>query len=164
VAGCCALTGGHARWPRTAALAGALLLGGCGSFLGFGGPTSDLETVEFIVLPGINDDTALAAELVLVRSEALEKRLAELTAAKYFASKRDLANTFPRQFDVVRWELAPGQSAPTKPLPDGADDARAAFLFVNYRAEGTHRARLESYEDVLVTLDTDGFRLSELDD
>ena len=140
-----------------------LLLAACNPF-NLGRPTIDTERVEFVVQPGINDNTALAAELVLVYASALESELSEMTASAYFAGRRDLANTFPKQFDTVRWELAPGQRAPSKPLPDDAGDARAAFLFVNYRADGVHRARLDAYERVLVTLEADGFRLAELDE
>jgi hypothetical protein len=156
----------HCRRSRSAGIAVlsiGLLLAACNPF-DFGRPTIDTERVEFVVQPGINDNTALAAELVLVYAAALESELSEMTASAYFAGRRDLANTFPKQFDTVRWELAPGQRAPSKPLPDDAGDARAAFLFVNYRADGVHRARLDAYDAVLVTLEADGFRLAELDE
>jgi hypothetical protein len=156
----------HCRFSPSAGIAGlsiGLLLAACNPFA-VGRPTIDTERVELVVQPGVNDNTALAAELVLVHTAALEKELSDMTASAYFAGRRDLANTFPKQFDTVRWELAPGQRAPSKPLPDDAGDARAAFLFVNYQAEGVHRARLGAYEAVLVTLEADGFRLAELDE
>ncbi|WP_200339202.1 hypothetical protein [Rhodovibrio sodomensis] len=156
----------HCRRSRSAGIAVlsiGFFLAACNPF-SLGRPTIDTERVEFVVQPGINDNTALAAELVLVYSSALESELSELTASAYFGARRDLANTFPKQFDTVRWELAPGQRAPSKPLPDDAGDARAAFLFVNYRADGVHRARLDAYDEVLVTLEADGFRLADLDE
>lgn len=146
-----------------AALLLALSLAGCAvpSFLSFKGDKVKWKQVTLAAKDDANNNSPVAVDVVFVTDEAMQARLAELPASKWFAGREDLSSTFPKEIRYRSWEVVPGQR-----LSIAGDDfegprVAAAFVFANYREPGAHRVRIDQFSGTLVIqLDAAAFTVS----
>ncbi|WP_454712745.1 hypothetical protein [Cupriavidus nantongensis] len=146
------------RWLATLWL--AALLGGCAaaSWLGFKGDKVNWKQVTLTAADDANGNSPVAVDVVLVSDAALQARLAELPAAKWFAGRGDLGSTYPGALRYRSWELVPGQRLEIAAQALQGPRVAAAFVFANYQAPGAHRARIEQFNGTLaVQLDGAAF-------
>ncbi|MGX6567583.1 hypothetical protein [Cupriavidus necator] len=143
-----------------AAVALAGLLGGCAasSWLGFKGDKVKWKQVTLTAAADANGNSPVAVDVVLVSDEALQARLADLPAAKWFAGRSDLGSTYPSGLRYRSWELVPGQRLDVPAEDLEGPRVAAAYVFANYQAPGAHRARVEQFNGTLaVQLDSAAF-------
>ncbi|HXZ00144.1 MAG TPA: hypothetical protein VEI03_09100 [Stellaceae bacterium] len=133
------------------ALLGAALLAGCGIFSS-ATPTIKSRSVEIEVAQGANQDSPIAIDIVYVYDPQLVTQLTQMTAHDWFLKRGQIRQAFPSGFDLTSFELVPGQKGPVETIPSASTDAIAAFVFADYAADGTHRARIDAIEHVLIAL------------
>lgn len=107
-----------------------------------------------------NGGSALAVDLVFVRSEILADELSKLEAVDYFKRREQIGRDHPTQFESRRWELAPGQIASDVDL-DPPCGVTAVLLFADFQAPGAHRLRLDDRKDAQIVLNADTLQLIE---
>jgi type VI secretion system protein len=139
------------------------LVAGCStpSFLSFKGDKVRWDRVTLVADDDVNNNSPLAVDVVFVTDDAMLARIAELPASKWFASRADLANTFPKSLQYKSWELVPGQRIELSGDSFGRPRVEAAFLFANYTDPGAHRVRIEQLNgNLAVQLNTYTFTVS----
>ncbi|CAB3872406.1 hypothetical protein ACTJNK_01550 [Achromobacter anxifer] len=154
-------------WARRAGLGGALILlaalAGC-SALGldyFKGEKPAWKQVVVSAADDANGDSPVAVDLVLVKDETLLARFAELTAAKWFAGRADLLNTYPQGLRYEGWEVVPGQHLTVPGEKLEGPRVAGAFVFARYAAPGAHRARVDAFSGrLLIRLENKGFTVT----
>ena len=134
------------------------LLAGCAMF---GGPKPvrpDWNSLAFAAAADANANSAVAADVVLVRDKAVLETLAGMSAARYFAAKADLLRTYPDALTALAVEITPGQLIQVERKRFQGERAWAAFAFANYAAPGEHRVRVPfDCRQCRVQLDATGF-------
>lgn len=105
-------------------------------------PELSLDTVSIYTDIDANQNSAIAVDLVIVYDEEVEKTLGKLSAAKYFASSKQLLLDNPTLLDIWHWELVPGQIVQNFEPPQEQGDAYAAYVFANYLTPGDHRLKV----------------------
>jgi type VI secretion system protein len=148
-------------------LLSAAALSGCGAVDMIKGvffprlPKVELGDIQVLSDSNANLNTALQLEIVFVKDPELLKKLSEISAARWFASRDDLRKTYPGGFESTEWELVPGQDlrVPREKFKDKR--ALAVMIFANYLTPGAHRARIDSYRNgVVIHLMARGFTVT----
>jgi type VI secretion system protein len=165
-------------WARTALIAPVLILAlaGCSAvtkftdsvkaagaeLLGTGKPQphpAPWKRVTVAASADANLNSPVALDLVFVRDAALLETLANMPAAKWFATRDDTQRAFPDGVGVISLEVVPGQ---TLQLTDPAQihqRALAILAFAAYSQPGEHRERLKpTTESYLLQLGPKGFK------
>ncbi len=124
---------------------------------------SRLDWSRFTVVAneGANLNTALAVDLVLVQDDALLGTLLAMPASKWFASRADMANTYPEQLRYLSVEVVPGQVMALPLDKIGHERVVGALVFADYQTPGEHRLRVSPLQgDVLIQLDARSFAVA----
>jgi len=109
-------------------------------------PRSAWYTLRVKVENDANERTPVPVDFVLVWDKAVAGKVATLTAADWFATKKtELRQDDPdeRKLTVCEWEWVPGQAVPEINLAVPAAARKwthGVFVFANYRSAGTHRS------------------------
>lgn len=115
-------------------------------------PELDIQSVSIYTEPDANQNSATAVDLVIIYDEELVKIIAQMSAAKYFGSSRQLLMDNPTLLEIWRWELVPGQVVQGFQPPQEEGPAFAAFVFANYLSPGDHRIKVPPSGIVKVVL------------
>jgi type VI secretion system protein len=149
-----------ARRHLLAAAVALPALAGCGTIGGwFGGPSVELDQITLSAMTGINNDSPIAVDLVIVYDTGLIDRVAALTAHDWFGNRAQMQRDFPNDLQVIGWEVVPGQTLQDQPV-DRRGGARAGFIFANYFSAGDHRLRLGDQSELTVRLLDAGFTVT----
>ncbi|WP_313378568.1 hypothetical protein [Achromobacter insolitus] len=141
-------------WMLLMALAGCSALG----LDYFKGEKAAWTQVVVSAADDANGDSPVAVDLVLVRDETLMARFTELTAARWFAGKADLLNTYPQGLRYDGWEVVPGQHLTVPGEKFEGPRVAGAFVFARYAVPGAHRARVDAFSGrLLIRLENKGF-------
>lgn len=136
------------------------VLAGCGanSRSLFGGTM----TVSLWSDPGINQDSPVPVELVVVYDRALLQLLLTYSADTWFAKREQIRRDYPDGGGFVSrsWELVPGQDWGPDKLDFGVG-ARGALVFADYFAPGDHRQRVDPHQNVVIRLEEDDFTVQQ---
>jgi len=138
-----------------------LVLAACGGnrLSLFGGDV----TAQVVVDSGINQDSPVPVELVVVYDKGLLDQLLTLTARDWFTKKDQIRRDYPgdEAFVSIFWELVPGQVMPAQELSFGVG-ARAGIVYADYFAPGDHRARIDPHRDVVIRLRESEFSVEQV--
>jgi len=121
-------------------------------------PELSIDTVSIYAEPDANQNSAIAVDLVLVYNQELLKTFGQMSAAKYFASSKQLLLDNPSLLDVWHWELVPGQIVEDFSPPQDKGDAYGAYVFANYLTPGDHRVRVAPNGVIKILLLRDDLR------
>jgi type VI secretion system protein len=113
------------------------------------------------VAPGINQNSPVAVELVVVYKKPLLERLQSMPASEWFARRDQLLRDFPRDLEAWGGEWIPGQQVREVEL-DVRVGAKGGVVFADYFAPGDHRATFEPHEPIRLLLEADGFTVQPL--
>src|SRR5690242_15275986 len=93
------------------ALGVSAVVAGCAlpSMFSFKGDKVRWNHLTLVAEDDVNNNSPVAVDVVLVTDDTMLARIAELPAAKWFAARQDLANTFPKSLSYKSWELVPGR-------------------------------------------------------
>lgn len=155
------------RWLRVF-LAGLVLasLAACGSIAKFVMPSGnrlDWSGLTVIAAPDANLNTPVALDVVQVRDEATLALVSALPAAKWFASRADLAKTFPEGLSIHSLEVTPAMTIKLAASAFAPSRQMGVFIFADYLTPGEHRARVDQLQgDILVRLGPRSFTVSAL--
>ncbi|AZY47945.1 hypothetical protein [Bordetella avium] len=125
-----------------------ILLAGCG-WIGSSGERLSWKGAVITASSDMNDNSALAVDLVVARDAMLGGQLAALSAEQWFERRADLRAAYGAQLDVVSWELVPGQqwTVGAQGLPAGR--TMGVYLFARYGGSGAHRTRITQLNGTL---------------
>jgi type VI secretion system protein len=107
--------------------------------------------------PDMNDDSALAVDLVFVRDAELADRLAEVPAREWFARREQFQRDHPRDLEVLSFELVPGQRLPPVDVEDMRRGTRNGIVFADHHGPGDHRAQFGHLPRAVVALGKESF-------
>lgn len=131
-----------------------MLLPACGSDL----PRVDTERIQLTAAPDANLDSPVAVDLVFVLEGDALQGVSNLASGQWFKDKSQLTLAYPTSLRAHSFELVPHRSV-TYDVEDEDEDAVAAFIFANYSSPGTHRARVDRLENVVVRLGRNSFTI-----
>ncbi len=110
----------------------------------FWSSANEFEDFEIVVDQKANQNSAIAFDLIFAYDKNLIGKLEKINAQDWFKERDNYRLNFPTGFDVVSWELVPGQVAPKKPYPAHMEKAAGIFIFANYSTQNDfHRARVD---------------------
>ncbi len=141
------LVAGCAKLPRTRSF--------------FGGDFTISVTVE----AGINQNSPVPVEVLLVYDSALFGQLSKLTAQQWFAGRAQflLDNPPGDGWDSQMWQWVPGETV-AKPEIDFRPGINGAIVFAGYFSPGAHRAIFQPFHDQILTLHSTDFSLVRVRD
>lgn len=135
---------------RTIAIAlSLLLLGGCF----FASPVR-LRGYDLAAVHEANRNSPVRVDVVVVRDGELAREVGKLSSAAWFARKGQLVLDHPRMLEITSLEPVPGQAVPWRRVRRRGK-AQAAFVFADYRTDGTHRVRVDPYRWISIRLAED---------
>lgn len=131
---------------------------GCG-----GGPTRLRVAVE--AEPNANQNSPVAIAVLVVYEDSVMNELSKLTAAQWFeqAEQRQRDNPDGSDFDILAWEVMPGQRIKELDLELQGREARG-LVFADYYSQGDHRSRFNPSRTILVVLGVSGFNVVDIAD
>jgi len=133
-----------------------LLLGGCG--LLSRSPVR-LRGYDLAAVHEANRNSPVRVDVVVVRDDELAKEVGKLTSAAWFGRKGQLLLDNPRMLEVTSLEPVPGQAVPWRRVTRRGR-AQAAFVFADYRTEGSHRVRVDPYRWISIRLAEDSMAVT----
>ena len=105
-----------------------------------------------------NLNSPVALDIVMLKDDASLNMVAGLSAAKWFATRAELAKTFPQGLTYRSIEVTPGQTLRLPASEFGSVRVSAAMIFADYLTPGEHRVRVDQMQgDVLVQLGAQAF-------
>jgi type VI secretion system protein len=144
-----------------------IILTSCSSIkdtLYFWANSHNLEEFKIVVDQKANQNSAIAVDLVFVYENSLAGRLEVINAKDWFSRKREYKLNFDTFFDVVSWELVPGQEAPEHPFPSRNNEALGIYVFTNYGTPNSvHGARVDQLKNVELFLGETNFKIKAVD-
>jgi type VI secretion system protein len=144
----------------------ALQLAGCSlpklpNSLDFSNSKVGWDKVTLTAANNANRNSPVAVDIVFITDNAVVEKLIDLTSAKWFSSRADLAKTYPKVLTYKSWELVPGQVLNIETSTLEAPRVAAALVFADYATPGSHRVRIEEFKNRLVVrMDADDFTVS----
>ncbi len=130
----------------------AALLAGCGS----SGPERLRVSVE--AEPAANSDSPVAIAILVVYEDSVFRDLSKLSAGEWFeqAEQRQRDNPERTDFDLLSWEVMPGQRIKETNFELQGRPA-TGLVFADYLSEGQHRNRFNPEKRILVVLGSTDF-------
>ncbi len=119
-----------------------------------------LKRVQIIAAADANRHSPAVLDLVFVYNEILRNKLANMSAADWFAEKSGLIKRNAGLIRVASERVAPGAQLSITNFPPDHDIAIAGFVFINYISPGAHRALLPSGKSVRITMREKRFDVS----
>lgn len=115
--------------------------------------------------PDANNNSPIAVAVLVVYDRGVMRELSKLSAADWFeqAEQRQRDNPDMRDFDVVSWEIMPGQRIKDLTMQLQGREAEG-LVFADYLAEGEHRTRFNPVKQILVVLGKTKFNVVDVDD
>lgn len=135
-----------------------ILLSACGS-----GPQALRVGLE--AERGANANSAVSVAILVVYDDKVFDELSKLAAKQWFeeAEQRKRDNPEGASFDLLSWELMPGQRIEEQSVKLQGRPAQG-LVFADYITEGRHRSRFNPSKRILVVLGVDDFTVVDLDD
>lgn len=108
--------------------------------------------------PGANTDSPIALAVLVVYDEEVMRELSRLSADEWFeqADQRLRDNPDFENFDLLQWEVMPGQVIPEveqqlQPRPS------EGLVFADYYSEADHRIRFNTSKRIVIVLGPNDF-------
>lgn len=145
------------------ALALSVSLAGCAVLDAASDTVFQHEVIQIRATPDANNTSPTAVDMVFVYDAGVISALQGLTAADWFARRRQFMLDFPDGLAVMSWEVVPNTAPLIWEVPEEmlenqeGDDAVTAFIFADYLSPGDHRARLETRIGTRIDLGPDTF-------
>ena len=122
------------------------------------GPEVAINQLSIEAVPGANDDSPTAVDVVLLYDSSLTDRFLQLTAAQWFDQRDQLTRDYPAGIQVFSWEVVPGQTLSNLSV-NRRSGTTAGFVFARYASAAPNRLRLTDQSTVEVRLMRDSFSL-----
>lgn len=108
--------------------------------------------------PGANTDSPIALAVLVVYDEEVMRELARLKADDWFeqAEQRLRDNPDFEDFDLLQWEVMPGQVIPEVEMQLQKRPSEG-LVFADYYAEGDHRIRFNTSKRIVIVLGPNDF-------
>ncbi len=141
----------------------SLLIAGLTSGCGAGGPERLRVAVE--ADPDANQNSPIAVAVLVVYDKDVMRDLSKLSAGEWFeqSDQRQRDNPDMSDFDIVQWEIMPGQKIKELDLELQGKPAKG-LVFADYYTEGRHRVRFHPEKRILVVLAKDRFTIVDRED
>jgi type VI secretion system protein len=146
-----------------AALALALALAGCAKLLPFRAFFGGTMNVAVSVPPGINQNSPVPVEVILVYDSSLLGQLNAMTAAQWFAQREQFVKTRPpgQGYQSTLWVWVPGQTVPQQSI-SYHPLVRGGIVFAGYFSPGDHRIDILPFRDISIALGSRDFTIATM--
>ncbi|MCA9544144.1 MAG: hypothetical protein KC613_07125 [Myxococcales bacterium] len=113
-----------------------------------------------------NENAPIAVSVLVVYDEGVFSELSRLSATEWFQQRDQYMKDNPDHisFDIVGWEVMPGQEIKELAVDLQARKAKGLVFADYYNVAGRHRARFRPDRRILVLLGDKGFDVVDLDD
>lgn len=111
-----------------------------------------VDTVSISVDEDANNRSATAIDLVFFFKKELMDDVAKLSSHDYFKKMEQLVRDNPKIIQIVRWELAPGQSVLGDKIQGIQGTPIGAMIFASYTTPGDHRIMLGLERNIQINL------------
>jgi type VI secretion system protein len=156
------------RWPRfvfaalvVASLASCSTLSNLAKVVVPSGGRLEWDGLTVVASPDANLNTPVALDIVQVRDDAMLAVISAMPASKWFASRADMAKTFPDGLSIQSLEVPPGMTIKLGANAFAPVRQIGAFVFADYLTPGEHRAKVDQlHGDIVVRLDARSFSVS----
>ncbi len=108
--------------------------------------------------PGANQDAPIAVAVLVIYEDTVFRDLMGLSAAEWFdqSEQRLRDNPDMQDFDLVQWEVMPGQVVP-EVVQQLQGRPAEGIVFADYYAEGDHRIRFNPMKRIVIVLGANDF-------
>ena len=108
--------------------------------------------------PGANQDAPIALAVLVIYEDAVFRELMRLKASEWFdqSEQRLRDNPDMKDFDLIQWEVMPGQVIP-EAVQELQGRPAEGIVFADYYAEGDHRIRFNPMKRIVIVLGTNDF-------
>ena len=136
-----------------------ILLNGCGYINGLFSYKVLLEKVSILVDKNVNDNSAVALDLVVVCDESLNSEIGKMTAEEYFHRKSDLVAINADKILVWHWEVVPVQKLVNLPINFDEFDPINGYVFAYYANDKVNRVKIPDVQEIKIVLSKDRVRI-----
>jgi hypothetical protein len=112
--------------------------------------------VEVLVDPKLNQGSALAVDLVVIKDKKLAPVVLEMSARDWFRQREQFARDHPSGFMTWSWEVVPGEAVEPRAVEVGRG-VETAVVFADYLAPGPHREQVDPRRHLVLYLGERGF-------
>lgn len=113
---------------------------------------------------GANDDSPVAVSAVVIYDKGTLSELRGLSAEAWFeqVDQRIRDNPEGQLFDLLRWEIFPGQAIEETTLDLDGRPVEGGLVFARYLNLGEHREFFDPAKRIIIRLEQAGFRINVL--
>lgn len=121
-----------------------------------------LQKVNFNVHKGVNDNSPLRLDLLIVKNDALLQSLKGLTADQYFTERTQIQRDHPGQIQLYTWEILPGHRLQPMKINIEKVSSAGVIIFARYRSPGAHRHLISNEREITINLEQHDFNVQKV--
>lgn len=121
------------------------------------------QTIKVFVSQAVNQNSAIAMDLVIVLDKQLMDRLREMPSKEWFEKREQIKRDYlvGVGIDTLEREWAPGQTVPDIKLKL-KPKAKGALIFAKYSMPGAHRFVIDPFKSVAIHLNENNFEVKPI--
>ncbi len=123
--------------------------------------TGKVQQVTIDAEKNANMGSMLIVDIVSAYDRQLVQDLESTINSEWFASKNKFIDQFNGKIFVMSREIAPGKQIQLEYTTEIEEKPIATFIFANYESPGDHRAKVEKFKPIAITLEENEFVVSD---
>ena len=136
-----------------------ILLNGCAYLNSLFSYNVLLEKVSILVDNNVNNNSAVALDLVVVCDEEINSEIGKMRAEEYFHKKSDLVMSNSDKILVWHWEVVPGQKLMNQQINFEEFDPINGYVFAYYANDNVNRVKIPDVKEIKIVLSKDRVRI-----
>lgn len=121
-----------------------------------------LEQVKFNPSEDVNSNSPVTVDILVFYDAESMKKVAALTADKYFSQKDQLQKDYGDQIDFFSYEVVPGQKMKDQDVNLSKSTGLAAVAFGRYSTPGPHRVAIGGDRVIQLDLEKNDFKITTI--
>lgn len=123
--------------------------------------TGKVQHVTIDAEKNANMGAMLTVDIVSAYDRQLVQDLESIINSEWFASKNKFIDQFNGKIFVMSREIAPGNQIQLEYTTEIEEKPIATYIFASYDSPGEHRAKVEKFEPIVITLEENEFVVSD---
>lgn len=121
-----------------------------------------LEQVKFNPSADVNSNAPVTVDILVFYDAEAMKKVAALTADKYFKQKDQLKKDYGDQIDFFSFDVVPGQKMKDQDINLSKSSGLAAIAFARYNTPGPHRVAIGPDRIIQLELEKKDFKITKI--